>query len=140
MSKERYDEALDMLSHYHAGGDRTNQTVQFEYHEIKETLQIELQHKKSGSYLDFIRTKGNRYRLMLLVSLGLISQYSGNALFSNYSNLIYESTGVTNQQQKLGVSIFHAPPRLFAIWYLGGFLWIHPLIDVLHSWMPVRMY
>jgi hypothetical protein len=42
---------------------------------------------------------------MQLVSLRLISQYSGNALFSNYFNLFYESTGVTDQQQKLGVRI-----------------------------------
>ena len=38
---------------------------------------------------------------MLLISLGVISQYSGNALFSNYMNLIYTSTGITKQDQKI---------------------------------------
>ena len=51
--------------------------------------------------MDFLRTKGNRYRLALLISLGIISQYSGNALFSNYMNLIYNSMGITSQSQKI---------------------------------------
>ena len=101
ISKERYDEALDILAHYHANGDRENVTVQFEWQEIKETLKLEFTAKKSSSYLDFFRTKGNRYRLMLLVALGVISQYSGNAVISNYSNLLYEGMGITSQNQKI---------------------------------------
>lgn len=101
MSKERYDEAMHTLAHYHANGDANNATVLFEFREIKETIQLEFQNRKSSSYLDFLRTKGNRYRLMLLISLGVISQYSGNALFSNYSNLIYEGVGIKSQTQKI---------------------------------------
>ena len=108
MSKEKYEQALNILAHYHAGGDRNNRTVLFEFQEIKETIELEFQFKRGGSYLDFLKTRGNRYRLMLLVSLGLISQYSGNALFSNYSNLIYERAGVKAQAQKIGVSQFHS--------------------------------
>ena len=88
MAKERHDKALDILAKYHANGDRNNATVQFEYKEIKDTIAMEYSAKKNGSYLDFLKTRGNRYRLMLLISLGIISQYSGNALFSNYSNII----------------------------------------------------
>lgn len=40
--------------------------------------------KESSSYLDFLRTAGNKYRLMVLISLGLFSQWSGNAIISNY--------------------------------------------------------
>lgn len=92
-----------MLAHYHANGNAQNATVQFEYREIKETLRLEFEYQKTSSYLDFIRTKGNRYRLAILVSLGIISQYSGNALFSNYMNLIYEGMGITRQDQKIPV-------------------------------------
>jgi hypothetical protein len=103
ISKERYEEALNTLAKYHANGDTQNATVQFEFREIKETLRLEFEYKKASSYLDFVRTRGNRYRLMLLVSLGVISQYSGNALFSNYSNMIYISMGITRQNQKIPV-------------------------------------
>jgi hypothetical protein len=101
ISKERYDEALNILAKYHANGDRDNITVQFEWQEIKETLRLEYVAKKSSSYLDFMKTKGNRYRLMLLVAMGIISQYSGNAIISNYSNLLYTSMGITSENQKI---------------------------------------
>ncbi|CAI7611042.1 unnamed protein product [Penicillium glandicola] len=101
VSKERYEEALDTLAYYHGNGDKNNATVQFEYREIKETISLEMQFEKNSSYLDFMKTKGNRYRLALLVSMGIISQYSGNALFSNYTNLIYNSMGITEQTKKI---------------------------------------
>ncbi|CAG8973376.1 hypothetical protein HYALB_00000139 [Hymenoscyphus albidus] len=101
ISKDRNDEALKTLAYYHANGDEQNATVQFEFLEIKETLRLEFEFKKSSNYTDFLKTKGNRYRLAILISLGIISQYSGNALFSNYMNLIYESMGIKKQSQKI---------------------------------------
>lgn len=94
---------MDTLAYYHGNGDQNNATVQFEYREIKETISLEMRYQKNSSYLDFMRTKGNRYRLALLISLGVISQYSGNALFSNYTNLIYNSMGITEQTKKIPV-------------------------------------
>jgi MFS family permease len=76
IAKGRNEEALNILGKYHANGDLYHPTVQYEFHEIKETLRIEFQYQKSSSYLDFFRTRGNRYRLMLLASLGLFSQWS----------------------------------------------------------------
>lgn len=109
VSKERYNDALHTLAYYHANGDEQNATVQFEYREIKDTIRLEMQHQKNSSYLDFMRTPGNRYRLAILVSLGIISQYSGNALFSNYTSLIYNSMGITEQNKKIPVGFlaFH---------------------------------
>ncbi|KUI62042.1 Lactose permease [Cytospora mali] len=104
VNKDRNDEALAVLSRYHAGGDVHNAVVQFEFKEIKETIQMDRDADKATSYLDFFRTKGNRWRLAIVVSLGIISQYSGNALFSNYINLIYEAAGITLQNQKLAMS------------------------------------
>jgi MFS family permease len=104
ISKERYEEAETMLAKYHANGDKNNATVAFEFREIKETLRLEFEYKSSSSYIDFFKTKGNRYRLALLISLGIISQYSGNALFSNYLNKIYASMGITKESQTIPVS------------------------------------
>ena len=94
-----------MFAHYHAAGDKNNATVQFEYREISETMRLDREYEKGSSYLDFFKTKGNRWRLAILISLGIISQYSGNALFSNYTNLIYEGAGITGSGQKLGLNI-----------------------------------
>ena len=103
MSKDRHREALDILAKYHAGGRRHDLLVQFAYRDIKETLKIEQQVERSAGYLDFVRTKGNRWRLAILISLGVISQYSGNALFSNYIDTVYEGAGITDQNKKLAV-------------------------------------
>lgn len=113
MAHERHEEALNILAKYHANGDANNATVQFEYNEIKDTIALEYQAQKTGSYLDFIRTRGNRYRLMLLISLGIISQYSGNALISNYSNIIYEGAGIKDQAQKTGLNAGENMLKLF---------------------------
>jgi Sugar (and other) transporter len=94
------------LAQYHANGNENNLTVQFEYREIRETLRIETEITHSTSYLDFFKTKGNRWRLAIIVSIGVISQYSGNAVISNYSHLIYESCGIAGQKPQLGVRIY----------------------------------
>lgn len=104
IANDRSEEALQILGKYHANGNTQHPTVQFEYREIKETLALEMEAKKSSSYLDFFKTKGNRYRLAVLISLGVFSQWSGNAIISNYSSLLYESAGVTGSTQKLGLS------------------------------------
>lgn len=104
VNKDRNEEALLVLLNHHAGGDVHNDLVRFEFQEIKQTIQMDRDADKSTSYLDFIRTKGNRWRLAIVVSLAIISQYSGNALFSNYINIIYEASGITLQTQKLAMS------------------------------------
>ncbi|KAK1687365.1 sugar transporter [Colletotrichum godetiae] len=81
VAKERYEDAENMLSTYH-----------------------EFQDKKSSSYLDFARTAGNRYRVVLLISLAMVSQYSGTNLFSNYANKIYEGAGIRDQTNKVLLS------------------------------------
>ncbi|KAK0629247.1 general substrate transporter [Bombardia bombarda] len=104
VNKDRHEEALHILAKWHAGGDVNNATVQFEFREIKETIRIQKDTDHATSYVDFLRTRGNRWRLAIIISLGVISQYSGNALFSNYMNTIYEGAGVREQSQKLGIS------------------------------------
>lgn len=100
----RNEEALLVLADCHAGGKIHDAIVQFEYQEIRQTIQMDRDADKASSYVDFFRTKGNRWRLAILISLGIISQYSGNALFSNYMNAIYGGAGITHQSQKLAIS------------------------------------
>jgi len=102
-----------MLSHYHADGNDSDSTVMFEYAEMKETIRIEFLHKKNSSYMDFIKTAGNRKRLLMIISLGLFSQWSGNALVSYYAGIIYEGAGITRQTDKLGLDAGNKVLSLF---------------------------
>lgn len=103
ISKDRADEALNMLGYYHADGNVHDPTVQFEFAEIKETLRLEFLYRKSSRYIDFIKSKGNVRRLLIIISLGLISQWSGNGILSYYSNIVYNSVGITSTTSKLGL-------------------------------------
>ena len=54
-------------------------------------------------YIDFLKSRGNRYRLALIVTAGLFSQWSGNALFSYYSAKVYAAAGVDGTRAGLGL-------------------------------------
>ncbi|KAF6799584.1 hypothetical protein CSOJ01_12397 [Colletotrichum sojae] len=102
VAKERYEEAEGMLARYHGNGDSRNETVAFEFAEMRRTLGDELREK--AGYLDFLRVSGNRYRVAILASLAMASQYSGTNLFSNYANKIYEGAGIREQRNKVLLS------------------------------------
>ncbi|KAF2096612.1 general substrate transporter [Rhizodiscina lignyota] len=104
LSKDRDQDALNMLAKYHASGDMNDATVQFEFHEIRETLHLEKRHKKQSSYLDFLRTKGNRRRLLTLLSLGLFSQWSGNGLTGYYFAIVMDGIGITDKDTQFILS------------------------------------
>ncbi|KAH6880488.1 general substrate transporter [Thelonectria olida] len=104
VNKDKSEQALAVLAKHHAGGDANNATVQFQYREIKQTIEADKSAQQATSYLDFLKTKGNRWRLAIIISLGIISQYSGNALFSNYIDIIYDGAGIKEQNKKLALS------------------------------------
>ena len=105
IAKEKHEEALHILAKYHANGNENDPTVQFEFREIKETIRMEYESSKNSSYMDFFKTRGNRYRLAVLLSLGFFSQWSGNAIISNYASKLYDTAGLEGQETaKLGLS------------------------------------
>ncbi|CAJ0542298.1 Ff.00g000080.m01.CDS01 [Fusarium sp. VM40] len=101
IAKDRQDEALNILAKYHANGNVNHPTVQFEYREIRDTIKAEQLADNSSKYTDFLKTKGNRYRLIVLFSLGLFSQWSGNGVVSNYSARLYINAGLTSENERL---------------------------------------
>lgn len=48
--------------------------VQCEYIEIRDTLRLEKE-VESNNWMELIRTKGNRHRLVILVTAGFFSQW-----------------------------------------------------------------
>ncbi|KAG8912295.1 hypothetical protein FRC00_004838, partial [Tulasnella sp. 408] len=65
----------------------------YEYHEIKEAIELE---EEIGqiSWLALFRTPGNRRRMRIIIALGFFCQWSGNGLVSYYINLILEGVGI----------------------------------------------
>jgi MFS family permease len=77
ISKGRNEEAKAVLAKYHAGSDADAALVLFEMTEIEKTLALEREAKSSASYMDMFRTKGNRHRLFVTVTLGIFGQWAG---------------------------------------------------------------
>jgi MFS family permease len=71
ISKGNGAAARSFLINHHANGDESNPIVEIEYTQIKEAILKDAQYKEQGSYLDLIRTKPNRRRLILVTFCGL---------------------------------------------------------------------
>lgn len=77
IAKGKEDKAHKVLADVHANGNLDDEVVQLELAEIRDTLKME-QEFEGNNWMELIRTPGNRHRLIILLSLGFFSQWSGN--------------------------------------------------------------
>lgn len=75
-------QALTILAKLHANGDEQDELVQYELFEIKQSLAID--RMSSTGYDAFVKTKGNRKRLLVIAVIGASGQLCGNGLISYY--------------------------------------------------------
>jgi Sugar (and other) transporter len=103
ISKNKQERALKVLAKVHAEGREDDELVQVEFNEIQQTIQLEQEYEKNA-WSELWSTPGNRHRLIILVSIGLFSQWSGNALVSYYLGGVLETIGITDQKTKLEIN------------------------------------
>lgn len=103
VSKGQPEKALAVLAKVHAEGDANDEIVQLEYEEIKETIAFEKEAEQTG-WLELFKTKGNRHRLLILISAGLFSQWSGNGLVSYYISGVLDGIGITDSSTQLVIN------------------------------------
>lgn len=128
ISNDRTEEARELLGKWHAGGDRDSALINYEMMEITETLKAEKDAHDSASYVEMFKTKGNRHRLFISVSLGIFVQWckynsshpfllmrladtrsmntAGNGVVSYYLALVLETVGVTSVTDQTLISAF----------------------------------
>ncbi|KAL4882122.1 general substrate transporter [Aspergillus karnatakaensis] len=97
VANNRRAEAERILSRYHAGSDVPNELVRIEMEEIAQALEDE-KSQQTASYLHFFRTRANRHRLLICVSLGFIIQWCGNGLVSYYLVPVLNNIGITDPE------------------------------------------
>jgi len=100
ISKGRHEKALSILAKAHARGNDQDEVVQLEYNEIQQTIKLE-QEFEGNAWSELWRTPGNRHRLVILVSLGFFSQWSGNGLVSYYIFIVLGDIGITDSNTQL---------------------------------------
>ena len=98
-SRGRNEEARAFLIIYYAGGDETAPLVAYELEEIETTLRLERESKAKTSYLEMIKTPGNRHRLFISVSLGVSAQWNGVGVISYYLSIVLKTAGITSVTQ-----------------------------------------
>lgn len=100
---DRSEEALNILAREHANGDINDQLVRYEYNEICQAIQFEKENKKS-KYVDFLKTPGNRRRLLVLVTMGTGSNWVGNGIIAYYLAPALRLVGITNSGDIAGIN------------------------------------
>jgi len=95
ISKDRREEAFDILIKYHAEGDRNSIFVAAEMAQIETTIKLEMEVSKQ-SWMDMIRTRGMQRRTFIAAAIGLFTQWSGNTLISFYLSKILGMIGYTD--------------------------------------------
>ncbi|KAF4975477.1 hypothetical protein FZEAL_7740 [Fusarium zealandicum] len=104
VSVGRVSAATDVIAKHHAGGEREDPLVSTQMLEIETTITAEKEAAASASYLDMVRTKGNRHRLFISVTLGFIAQWSGNGVVSYYLPLVLDSVGLKTVTEQTLIS------------------------------------
>ncbi|KAL4795951.1 general substrate transporter [Aspergillus venezuelensis] len=105
-SKERVVEARAFLVKYHAGGDENSPLANFELQEIVNSLALEAQYRRSNSWLDLFRGRGNLHRSFISVTLGVFAQWNGVGIVSYYLAPVLRSVGITSVRDQTMISGF----------------------------------
>lgn len=74
INRGKEEKALKVLAKVHANGNENDEMVQCEFVEIRDTLRLEKEVESNG-WLELVKTKGNRHRLIILVTAGFFSQW-----------------------------------------------------------------
>ncbi|KAI1095305.1 general substrate transporter [Rostrohypoxylon terebratum] len=102
INKDRHEEALEILKHYHGEGIMAD-FVTAEYLEITETLALEKEYSNHG-WTELFSTPGNRKRALICYVQGFFSQWCGNGLISYYLVPVLETIGITSSTEQAGLN------------------------------------
>jgi hypothetical protein len=104
VSKDRTEEAFNILAKYHAEGNRDDPFVLAEFAQIRETLYLEAEGSKR-SWRELFQTKANLHRMLIASAVGLFSQWSGNGLVSYYLAKVLASIGITDTRKQNQINL-----------------------------------
>jgi hypothetical protein len=77
--------------------------VQFEMREIKAAVEIEKVGDQS-SWLSFFKNPGNRRRFLVIILLGIVTQWAGNGIISYFLIPVLKTVGITSSTQQTGIN------------------------------------
>lgn len=102
---------MAVLAKYHANGDVRDELYMHEVAEIQNALDAEktLAAASSGggpsSWRAFVRTPGNRKRVLIIVAFTLMFSWGGNSVVASYFAPAMSSVGLTDPVVQTGVNV-----------------------------------
>lgn len=100
----RTEEALNILANYHGNGNVNDPTIQEEYSLILETIEAEKAIQES-SWKTLIQARGNRWRTLCAVAVGIFCNVSGNNVITYYLSSVLNGAGYTDQNTQLEINL-----------------------------------
>jgi len=125
VSRGRDAQALKTLAYYHADGNDQDPLVQYEFNEIKASIELDRNVAKSVGWKTLFATPGNRRRMRIIIALGFFSQWSGNGLVSYYLNKVFDTIGITDPTTQLLIN------GILQIWNVFWAILASTLVDKL---------
>lgn len=104
VSRDRSEEAFEILVKYHGEGDRDSALVAAEFAEIQATVRSEMENSKRR-WVELLQTPGNRRRTLIAACVGMFSQWSGNGLVSYYLAKVLATVGITDRRQQNQINL-----------------------------------
>lgn len=77
--------------------------LKLELAEIDQALEFE-KLQRTSSWLEWFRTSANRHRFLIVLTLGFIMQWCGNAIISYYLHLLLDSIGIKGTKTQLYIN------------------------------------
>ncbi|RHZ49034.1 uncharacterized protein CDV56_100665 [Aspergillus thermomutatus] len=94
------EKAIKVLTKYHAGGDEASPLVALQMQEITDSIRQEDEMANNARWSQMLKTKGNRHRFHISVTIGIAAQWNGVGIVSYYLNLILNTVGFTSATQQ----------------------------------------
>lgn len=98
------EEAFEVLTKYHAGGDKESPLVKFEMAEISAAIDRE-KLGKQFTWNVWFQTKANMHRLFLSLVVPSMQQLCGSSLTAYYFPIVFNNIGITEPVEKLKINL-----------------------------------
>jgi sugar porter (SP) family MFS transporter len=122
ISRGEHEKAFNVLVTHHCGGDASDPLATFELQEIQHTLAFERE-RSSRSWLDLVRTKGNRHRTWIMATIAIAAQATGTTLVGYYLAVVLRGVGIEDPRTQ---SIING---CLTMWNMAWAFWGASVID-----------
>ncbi|EXJ92603.1 hypothetical protein A1O3_01155 [Capronia epimyces CBS 606.96] len=102
----REAEALEVLAIMAADGDVSDPVVITQFKQVCDTVAFEKANKPSQSWLDTVKTRNSRKRMILACSCAVFGNMSGSGIISYYLGTMLSQAGITDTTTQLQINIY----------------------------------